>query len=114
MDKKNSKGQVGETLTWIVATIIILVIIIFFIFGSSLLGGTKSVTTSFRQSITSSQKQEPTDFFLQKSLFTYVSSGPGSSQLQLDNALEKMAAGGNFSLDYNATKKQFMLDYGLR
>jgi len=31
--KLNLKGQLGETLTWVVATILIVILLIFFIFG---------------------------------------------------------------------------------
>jgi hypothetical protein len=39
----HNKGQIGDTITWVIATIIIIVILIFFIFGSSMLASTKSV-----------------------------------------------------------------------
>ena len=114
MGKINSRGQVGETLTWIVATILVIVLLIFFIFGSSILSGTKKVSDSFRESLTSGQIQEATDVFLQKSLFTYASVGSASTQFVLDKTLEKMAAEGNFSADYNQTKKEILINYNLR
>jgi len=41
--KRNKRAQVGETLTWIVATIIIIVVLLVFIYASIALGKTKSV-----------------------------------------------------------------------
>jgi hypothetical protein len=114
MVKINSKAQVGETLTWIVATILVVVLLIFFIFGSSLLSGTKKVSDTFRESLTSGQVQEGNDVFLQKSLFAYASIGSVSTQLELDKILEKMTLSGNFTGDYNQTKKEVLLNYNLK
>jgi len=112
--KINSKGQVGETLTWIVATIIIIVMLVFFILGSSLLSGTKKVGNTFRESLTSSQVFEGTDLFLKKSLFTYVSLKSSTNQLVLDKKLSKMSEAGDFAIDYNSTKKEISINYALR
>ena len=40
---KNKKGQVGETMTWIVATLIIIVVLTISIYVSSVLGEAKSI-----------------------------------------------------------------------
>jgi hypothetical protein len=42
-DKSNKKAQVGETLTWAIATIIILVVLILFIYASIGLAKTKKI-----------------------------------------------------------------------
>jgi hypothetical protein len=42
--KKNKKAQIGETMTWIVATIIIIVVLSIFIYTSDLLSKTKNLT----------------------------------------------------------------------
>lgn len=39
----NKKAQIGETMTWVIATIIIVVIMSIFIYTSTLLAKTKSV-----------------------------------------------------------------------
>lgn len=39
----NSRGQVADTMTWIVATIIIITILVLFVYASSVLAKTKSV-----------------------------------------------------------------------
>lgn len=112
MVKKNSKGQVGETITWIIATILIIVILVFFIFGSSLLAGSKKVSNTFQSSPTSSQVKEISGTFLRKSLFTYVMAD-SNSQAEIDKVLWNMSLSGEFGLDYNQTKKEMVLDYDL-
>ncbi|MCA9487421.1 MAG: hypothetical protein KC516_00490 [Nanoarchaeota archaeon] len=67
----NKKAQLGETLTWVVATILILVILFFFVFGSSLLGKTKDIKV-YREKLTSiSENSNNLDYFLSKTLYTY-------------------------------------------
>jgi len=108
MDRK--KGQMGETLTWLVATILIIVMLIFFIFGASLLGGTKKIG-NFRSGITSKTSFEGTDPFLRKSLFTYVSIGSEPKKTVIDKNLIQIASEDKFSLDYNQTKSEIILRY---
>ena len=106
----NLKGQVGETLTWLVATILIVILLIFFIFGASLLGGTKKIG-GFRESLTSGQTFEGGDLFLKKSLFTYVSLSSETKKIILDKSLIRSAEEGKFNLDYEETKKEIALRY---
>ncbi|GBE19806.1 hypothetical protein BMS3Abin17_00535 [archaeon BMS3Abin17] len=40
----NKKAQIGETMTWVVATIIVIVTLIIFIYASTLLGKTSEIT----------------------------------------------------------------------
>lgn len=68
---QNNKGQMGETLTWVIATIIIVVILMFFIFGASLLGTTKNVT-SYKNNLFSDSEYTSESVFLQKSIYTYL------------------------------------------
>lgn len=42
--KKDKRGQLGETLTWIVATIIIIFVLVAFVFAASLMGKAKAVS----------------------------------------------------------------------
>ena len=65
----NKKAQVGDTLTWIVASVIIFVILFFFIFGSSILGKTKEVV-NFKVDLFSKDNYKIHDLFLTKSLIT--------------------------------------------
>ncbi len=41
--KKNKRGQVGETISWIIATLVIIGIIILFLYISSLMGQLKTI-----------------------------------------------------------------------
>jgi len=70
LNKNNKKAQVGDTVTWIIATIIIIVMIFFFVFGSSLLAETKAVH-KFRSKIISEESEVNYDLFLSKSLYTH-------------------------------------------
>ncbi len=110
---KKTKGQVGETLTWIVATLLIIVLLLFFIFGASLLGKTKKVG-NFRSSLTSKSSFEGGDIFLKKSLFTYVSLGPQSKRIVVDKKLIQFSGEGKFNIDYNKTKKEILSRYKKR
>jgi hypothetical protein len=69
-NKFNKKAQTGETISWIVATIIIFVILMFFVLGSSLLGGTKKILT-YKDSVFDSADEYIFDSHYQKSLYTY-------------------------------------------
>jgi len=108
--KLKKKGQVGETLTWIVATILIVIMMVFFIFGASLLGGTKKIG-NYRPDLLSGSVSEASAPFLQKSLFTYVSLGSNTKKIILDKTLLKKANSGSFEVDYNKTKKEILLRY---
>jgi hypothetical protein len=41
---KNSKGQTGETITWVIATLVIIGILILFIYISTVMGKAKTIT----------------------------------------------------------------------
>jgi hypothetical protein len=43
MAKYNRRGQVADTMTWIVATIIIVLVLILFVYASSILAKTKGI-----------------------------------------------------------------------
>ncbi|HIH52419.1 hypothetical protein J4412_00990 [Candidatus Pacearchaeota archaeon] len=110
---KNKKGQVGETLTWIVATILIVIMMIFFIFGASMLGGTKKIG-SFRPSLTSASSFEGSDPFLKKSIISYLFLKSEPKRVILDKTLARNAEAGNFSIDYNQTKTELLMRYSKR
>lgn len=63
--QKNKKAQIGETMTWVIATIIIIAILVFSIYASSLLAKTK-------KTIFYKDKRE-SDLIMEKSLFAYFS-----------------------------------------
>lgn len=66
---RNKKGQVGETITWIVATVAIFVILMAFIFASSLLGSTKNIL-KYRPNLISSSIPMGDNILLKKSVET--------------------------------------------
>jgi hypothetical protein len=68
---KQKKAQTGETISWVVATIIILVIMMFFIFGASLLGSTKKVL-QYKDHIFDSSEEISYATSHQKSVYTYI------------------------------------------
>ncbi len=63
LDSKNQKAQIGETMTWIVATIIIVVILILSLYTTSLLAQTKKIA--------SYKYERESDLLMEKSLFSY-------------------------------------------
>ena len=90
----NKKAQVGDTLTWIVATIIVFVMLFFFIFGASLLGKTKAIT-NFKVNLLSKSSSQTHDLFLTKSLFTYLRFENTKSGNDLYKKLTKLEENGN-------------------
>lgn len=69
---KTKKGQTGETITWIVATIIIIVLLIFFIYVSSMFGKAKKIGV-YSEEVFSTKYSRTQDLILEKSLFVYFS-----------------------------------------
>ena len=61
---KNKKAQIGETITWVVATIIIIAILILSIYVASLLSNTK-------KTLTYASEGRKGDILMEKSLFAY-------------------------------------------
>jgi len=65
----NKKAQVGETITWFIATIAIVLILIFFTFGASYLAKAKN-TLSFGENAFSKAQYRGDDIYLKKSIYT--------------------------------------------
>lgn len=103
----SKKGQVGETITWVIATIIIVIVLVFFIFGASMMGSTK-VLGKFKDSLFSKSYSLDEDVFLKKSIYTYSMIDSVDVRKVLDKNLVKMAEGNNFSLEYEEVKKQIL------
>jgi len=113
--EKSKSGQVGETLTWIVATILVFVMMLLFILGASLLSSTKSVEKGFKESLISAKSTfEGTDPFLKKSLFTYVTLSSDSKRLVYNREFNLLASKDAFAVDFNQTKKDIVLRYNKR
>ncbi|MCK5149779.1 hypothetical protein KAJ87_02545 [Candidatus Pacearchaeota archaeon] len=64
----NKKAQLGETMTWIVATLIIIVILLIFIYVSSVLSGIKKIGISDLKF----DLDEKKDFISSKTTFAYL------------------------------------------
>jgi len=88
LNNKN-KGQVGETMTWVVATIIIIAILIISIYAASILANTKK-TLLYQKEKTES------DLLMEKSLFAYFLSD-GEKKNLIYNKLKQQ----EFSVDLN-------------
>ncbi|SRR6056297_3210741 len=97
------KGQIGETLTWLIATIIIVVVLIFFIFGASVFGNTKKVG-NFKDSLFSEITFQGDDVFLKKSLFTYYTINKDHDRELIWEDLVKWENEGKFDLKLNETR----------
>jgi hypothetical protein len=86
---KNKRAQVGDTITWIIATIIIVVMIFFFVLGSSLLSETKSIV-GYKSSLFSSGIMYKYDFYLSKSLFSYYKISNSKDKSTLYDNIKKL------------------------
>jgi len=84
---QNKKGQVGDTITWFIATVAIIAILMFFIFGASMLGSTKSVG-KYKESLTSRATYEGDDVFLKKTIFTYLAVDGAKTKANINKYLE--------------------------
>lgn len=84
----NKKAQTGETISWIVATIIIFVVLMFFVLGASLLGGTKEVSQYAENPFDNSGDYD-FDFHHQKSVYSYFISEDSTTKVKIKNYLEE-------------------------
>ena len=103
----NKKAQIGETITWVVATVIIIFVLIFFLFGASMLAQTKNVGT-FRNSLVSPASYQGDDIYLKKNLFTYYSVDKDFNKKLIEKYLLQEELEGNFLFSVNETKKEII------
>ncbi len=68
---KDKKAQIGETMTWVVATIVIIVILIISIYAASLLAQKNKI-------IRYKEYERESDIVMEKSIFAYFLSGDNS------------------------------------
>lgn len=94
----NKRAQTGETITWIVATIIIVVLLIFFIYISSLYGKAKKIGSSSTE-IFSTEYFQTQDLILEKSLFVYFSLDDLDKKEIVYNYLKELEENENFYVD---------------
>lgn len=85
MFNRNKKAQIGETLTWIVATLIIIVILVFSIFITFFLGKTKNLSKDNR----GFSLGESEDLFVMKSLSGYLLTEDASGERIFDKLKNK-------------------------
>ncbi len=103
MLNKNNNGQIGDTLTWLIATVIIVAVMVFFIFGASTLGQTKKIG-DYKRSLFSEISFEGDDLFLKKSLFAYNFVQAENKRERMMEDLIKWEKEGKFNLLLNETK----------
>ncbi len=78
------KGQVGETISWIVATVVIVGILIFFIYISILISKTKAIGLLNLQS----DIAEKPEVLMQKTSFSHQIAGNRNKEI-IDNILKE-------------------------
>lgn len=66
--KKNNKAQIGESLTWIVATLVIVLVLVIFIYVASTMGKAKSISQE-KISLKTSSGVEETNWINMKTFF---------------------------------------------
>ncbi|NCN86596.1 hypothetical protein GW932_02085 [archaeon] len=108
----NKKGQIGDTITWVVATIVIVVVLMFFIFGSSMLASTKSVG-KYKSSLISTSSFVGDDIFLKKSLESYIMIKDSTTKSKIDKDLVKKEMEKKFKLSLNETRGEMNRRYNL-
>ncbi len=97
----NKNAQIGETITWVVATLIIIVILAFSIFIASFyLGGDKSVSFS-----------EESDLLASKSLFSYLLTTSGEEKIYDQLKVEENLNEFNGNLALRIFKSLYEDDY---
>jgi|APSaa5957512576_1039674.scaffolds.fasta_scaffold31073_2 hypothetical protein len=106
MISNNSRGQVAETITWIVATLIVILLLVFFIFGASMLGSTRVVKGDFKESLISKSVTSEADLFLKKSLISYYSLSGENTKKSLNKDLVILSNNGNFKGNYSVELRE--------
>ena len=102
---KNKKAQVGETVTWIIATVAIVIILMFFIFASSLLGSTKGIT-KYRTSLFSSSTYMGDNILLKKSVEQYTDFINADNVKTIRKYLDKQENSSSTSFDVSSFIKR--------
>jgi biopolymer transport protein ExbD len=74
---KNKKGQVGETITWVIATIVLIVILLIFIYTSIALSKVKSLKINFK-----ANSEEDVDWINSKTQIAYSISSSNKNKIQ--------------------------------
>ena len=85
---QNKRGQVGDTLTWIVATIIIVGLLVFFTFGAATFASTKNLARGFKSTVFSSSQKSNTDIIVQQSVYTYLQTKNEDTQREIKKLID--------------------------
>lgn len=112
MKMHNSKGQIGDTMTWIIGTIVIVVVLLFFLFGASLFGSTKTVS-GFKDSLFSSAEELNDDSFAQKSVFAYLTTTKETPRQRIKLAIDNWDES-ELSIPANQTLMNVRARYNLK
>ena len=107
----NKKSQIGETLTWLVATLIIVIILVFFLFGASMLADTKDAAKGFTKSFNQEVLFKKDDLFLKKSIIAYFSLGNLATRDEMEKQIRILEKKGKFNLPYNETKDEIKVRF---
>jgi uncharacterized protein (UPF0333 family) len=81
---KNKRGQIGESITWVVATIILIVILIVFIYASIVLSKTKSLKFDIK-----ANSEDSVDWINYKTQMAYSISTDNKNKIEQWISLEK-------------------------
>lgn len=82
MEKLKKKGQVGQTLTWIIATLIIFFILVFFVLVTTVLVGFKKISSPFAKNEIE-VGQEVSDYAGFKSFEGFLNSEIGEKKVKV-------------------------------
>lgn len=82
--KKTNRGQVGETISWVIATVVIIGILILFIYISILISKTKAIGLLNLQS----DVAEKPEVLMQKTSFSHQLAGNLNKEI-IDNILNE-------------------------
>jgi hypothetical protein len=85
---KNKEGQIGETTTWIIATLVIIGILLIFIYVSFIMSKIKMIDLSQIKLPGTESRQTGGDFLSQKTSFAHQLAGNKNKEA-IDKALEK-------------------------
>ena len=99
----DKKAQIGETMTWVVATIIILVVLIVSLYVSSQFAKGKDFLAKTKTSLSPSEKIN-SDLILEKSLFVYFLSSSNSGAVY--NFLQSKNSQNYFYVDLDKRKTE--------
>lgn len=79
---RNKKAQIGETLTWVVATLIIIFILIVFIYASVLMSKVKAINPK-RLSIKFTETESEINWIEVKTIFAYSINDENKNKIEL-------------------------------